>query len=183
MDLSLTTRRSDVATLFPSFVVAVATFEAPTQSEPGETVSRDFRRSSSSTATNFGEFDMQKPCAILFAIALSALVPVLTYAGDQGDPVKTGRTPYKPGREITTDTPADAAATPSTSAAEDEGKPVKPGKPPYKPGREIEGKEAAGAAATPSASAAENEGQPVKPAKPPYKPGRQAEDKTDKEDK
>ena len=65
---------------------------------------------------------------ILIATALSTLalstVSLATWA-DDGDPVKTSRPPYKPGREL-----------------DDDGvQPVKPGRAPYKPGRQADQKQ------------------------------------------
>ncbi|PWT72718.1 MAG: hypothetical protein C5B46_06420 [Proteobacteria bacterium] len=109
---------------------------------------------------------MRNLFSTLFAAALFALVPLTSYAVDQGDSIKTSRPPYKPGREIDSN---------AMNAAGDDSKPVKHANAPYKPGREIDGD--ASAESSKAAASSDEGGQPVRPSQPPYKPGRQADDK------
>jgi hypothetical protein len=106
------------------------------------------------------KLDMRNLPRILIATALSTLalstVSLTTWA-DDGDPVKTSPSPYKPGRQID-----DSASAP----AADESDPVKTSRPPYKPGRELD----------------DDGVQPVKPGREPYKPGRQADESQDSTD-
>ena len=116
---------------------------------------------------------MRKLSHLLLAAALSTLafstLTVTTCAADDGDSIKTGRLPYKPGRQIDDD----ASASPSYDGSES----VKSGSAPYKPGRQIDdGASADGADAAPSAAQSDEGSEPVKPGRAPYKPGRQADE-------
>ena len=110
---------------------------------------------------------MRKLSRILIASALSTLafstLTVTTCAADDSDSIKTGRPPYKPGRQIDDG----ASATPSDDGSE----PVESGRAPYKPGREIDD----GA----SAAQSDDGSEPVKPGRAPYKPDREADEQRD----